>query len=523
VALIGWTTGNYQSINSTVGSTIFNSIKVIFCFVIIQNAAYFLFVNTFPNSEIRLQNKYVKAYVLISGILVILALLGVFFAGYAYDGNNFELKPSPLIALFLTHAIFSIFGGIGTLWYRLRQASGVVKNQLLYLIFASVLLMVVVPLTNFLLPLFLNNNMFVQFSPIYTLLFASIIGYAIVRQKLFDIRLIVARSVAYILILATITSIYTGSVFVVSSLIFHQSFRNREVELITYVLLAVILAFTFQSIRRFIDRATNELFYRDTYDTQSVLDKLGDIIVGNISTHKIEREALDILKSAVQPTYMTFLMLDSAKKLSLAGVEGERWQSGDSEPLQAALKKIGDEIVVEEELEEGNNLKDILRKEEINLAIALITTNKTIGYLVAGPKKSGNPYTSQDKGLINIAANELAIALQNAQRFEEIQAFNETLQDKIGDATRELKSTNKKLVELDEAKDEFISMASHQLRTPLTSIKGYISMMIEGDMGKLNDQQKTALKEAFTSSQRMVFLIADFLNVSRIKTGACTT
>jgi signal transduction histidine kinase len=62
-------------------------------------------------------------------------------------------------------------------------------------------------------------------------------------------------------------------------------------------------------------------------------------------------------------------------------------------------------------------------------------------------------------------------------------------------------------------------MASHQLRTPLTSVKGYISMLMEGDAGKISHQQKKMLDEAFSSSQRMVYLIADLLNVSRLRTG----
>ena len=83
----------------------------------------------------------------------------------------------------------------------------------------------------------------------------------------------------------------------------------------------------------------------------------------------------------------------------------------------------------------------------------------------------------------------------------------------------ELKRTNKKLKELDSAKDEFISMASHQLRTPLTTIKGYLSMVLEGDAGKLNKEQHQFIDQAFGSSQRMVYLIADLLNVSRLNTG----
>lgn len=93
------------------------------------------------------------------------------------------------------------------------------------------------------------------------------------------------------------------------------------------------------------------------------------------------------------------------------------------------------------------------------------------------------------------------------------------LQKQIEAATRELQEANDELRRLDETKDEFVSMASHQLRTPLTSIKGYLSMVLEGDAGELNDDQRKLLSEAFTSSERMVRLIGDFLNVSRLQNG----
>jgi len=142
-----------------------------------------------------------------------------------------------------------------------------------------------------------------------------------------------------------------------------------------------------------------------------------------------------------------------------------------------------------------------------------------VGYLIVGIKKSGNAYSNQDLQILEIIADEVAIAVQNTLRFEEIAQFNITLQKRIEDATARLQKTNEKLVALDEAKDEFISMASHQLRTPLTSIKGYLSMLQEGDAGELNEQQHNFVDQAFLSSQRMVYLIADLLNVSRLKTG----
>lgn len=83
----------------------------------------------------------------------------------------------------------------------------------------------------------------------------------------------------------------------------------------------------------------------------------------------------------------------------------------------------------------------------------------------------------------------------------------------------QLKKSNAKLRMLDRTKDDFISMASHQLRTPLTSVKGYVSMVLDGDAGKVNELQKKLLNQSFLSSQRMVYLISDLLNVSRLRTG----
>lgn len=74
--------------------------------------------------------------------------------------------------------------------------------------------------------------------------------------------------------------------------------------------------------------------------------------------------------------------------------------------------------------------------------------------------------------------------------------------------------------ELDDAKDEFISLASHELRTPMTAIKGLTSMIIHGDYGSYNEQLKRPLENISISSDRQIRLINDLLDVSRIQTGS---
>lgn len=76
-----------------------------------------------------------------------------------------------------------------------------------------------------------------------------------------------------------------------------------------------------------------------------------------------------------------------------------------------------------------------------------------------------------------------------------------------------------KAKEVDQAKSEFVSLASHQLRTPLTSINWYTEAILNGDIGAINAQQKEYLSEVSSASHRMVTLVSSLLNVSRIDMG----
>lgn len=72
---------------------------------------------------------------------------------------------------------------------------------------------------------------------------------------------------------------------------------------------------------------------------------------------------------------------------------------------------------------------------------------------------------------------------------------------------------------LETAKDEFISLASHQLRTPLTSIRLFVEMLLKNQLGDLNKSQHRYLKMIDISTQRMIRLVSDMLNISRIELG----
>ena len=91
--------------------------------------------------------------------------------------------------------------------------------------------------------------------------------------------------------------------------------------------------------------------------------------------------------------------------------------------------------------------------------------------------------------------------------------------ERVEQLADQLAHANSQLRELNRQKTEFLSIASHQFRTPLTAIKGYSSMVLEGSFGELSDKVRGAVDRVYQSSEHLVTVIDDFLDVSRIELG----
>jgi len=95
-------------------------------------------------------------------------------------------------------------------------------------------------------------------------------------------------------------------------------------------------------------------------------------------------------------------------------------------------------------------------------------------------------------------------------------------QEKISLGEKAIKKAREELErqkEVDKMKSDFVAMASHQLRTPLTSLKWYSEMLLGGDAGELNSKQKKYIGELYQGNERMIDLVRNLLNISRIEMG----
>jgi signal transduction histidine kinase len=412
----------------------------------------------------------------------------------------------PLFLLYLLTVILTLI--VMLVRQRKLSAHGAITRQQLDVVTIGFALFVVSGLlTNLILPTLSNSPWPSEFAPLGSAILASALFYAVGKHQLFDVRFFVVRAAAYLTTLFVMTILCILPIVLVFGhfLDFHTTF----VELAVIALCSVSLFYILQYLQRLFDKVTTKVFFRYYYDPQVVLDELSDALIRTVDTDTLRKRTAEILKKALRPNDITYVLVaDGLKDRELA----TRLNRYINTPLPS-------NVVDAEELVGDNHLYADLRHEGVALVVCLRTTEEVLGYILLGYKRSGEAYDSRDRRLLGLAADEIAISFQNLLRFEEIQKFNMTLQEKVNSATKQLRRTNSHLRELDTAKDDFISMASHQLRTPLTSVKGYISLVLDGDGGSLNANQRKLLEQAFRSSQQMVYLISDLLNLSRINTG----
>lgn len=174
------------------------------------------------------------------------------------------------------------------------------------------------------------------------------------------------------------------------------------------------------------------------------------------------------------------------------------------------------EVVVNHAWKSTANLADIWKNEidhntldklateshiKTVLAYPLVTQDKTIGMLILGLNRSYEDLSQSEQDSITSLIDVVAVALDKALLYEQLQ------------------DANTQLLALDKARAEFISIASHQLRTPPATIKWYLGAILAGDFGVLADDLTAALKRTNVTNEAQISTIDDLLNASRIERG----
>lgn len=145
---------------------------------------------------------------------------------------------------------------------------------------------------------------------------------------------------------------------------------------------------------------------------------------------------------------------------------------------------------------------------QASVVAPIVAKGKALGVLVVGVAKTSEMITEDEQELIQGFTDIVAIAVENSKLYSKLEI-----------ASAELATANDKLKDLDRLKDEFVSVAAHALRSPMTAIKGYLSMVLEGDSGVITDRTKQFLQGAFDGNNRLIRLVNHMLDISRIESG----
>ncbi|MBX7223813.1 MAG: GAF domain-containing protein [Blastocatellia bacterium] len=178
------------------------------------------------------------------------------------------------------------------------------------------------------------------------------------------------------------------------------------------------------------------------------------------------------------------------------------------------------------------NLEEFAIKGWLDIPI-VSRTGQVVGVLDIRRPEGRAPFTEADQGLLESLAHQAAVAIENAELYGEVEARKTQLEEKnfeleeknmlIGEAMRELeklyqneRQVTQTLQELNQMKTNFMVVTSHEMRTPLTVLKGYTETLLDGLFGPLTDMQRASVSACHTMVERMVLNFEGFLEMLKI-------
>ncbi len=362
------------------------------------------------------------------------------------------------------------------------------------------------------------------FSYISGVLFTMILAYAIVAHHLMDIKLVLRQSFVY---LAPLTIILTG--YTIVEFIFTKFYFADWINTTANVFIFILAILIFIPLKNFFYKIANKYFFSSLYDSQEVITNLSNNLRSSLDINKICNLISKTLVDSFHSKAVGILIFNEKKNEYFVQHNfnfkiNQQKRFFNDKNLQNKFAKQNKILIIEEIknslfYKKSKSTIDLLTNLEIEILAPLNIKNKMIGLIVLGAKESGDIYNQEDLKVLQVIGSQTAIVLQNSLLYQKSLRFSEKLKKEVSKATKDLREANVKLKKLDKAKTEFVSITSHQLRTPLTGIKGYLSMFLDGDFGELKPEQKKIMIDIFNNSNRLVRLINIFLNVSRIESG----
>jgi hypothetical protein len=394
-----------------------------------------------------------------------------------------------------------IFGSLIFLLYKYYRSQGIDRLRLKYVLLGLAFMLIPSVTSNLILPLFFKTQSFNTIGPVSSTFMVIAMSYTILRYHLLDIWIVVRLGTIFTILFGVISAIYAG----VTSMLSQYIGGNWSA-----VLASVIIVFTFEPLKKFIENKTDKFFFRKHYQTDEVINELTDIVHrADLELKKIISMFSDILEQYFKVNIAAIAIL--TPKGTFVGNpvidhEFQQFELGIENPLVKFFEQNYNFILNRDEIIRGarsgelhievNGIEYVPAAYEelvrLNFAIAIPIeyAGKLIGIYFIGDKKSGDPFSYQDLQLLDHLTGEVGALINNARQYEDLKR-------------------------LDEAKSNFISVVSHQLRTPLSAMRWTTELLLSGDIDKKTQQE--FLKDTYKNSIFMIYHLDDMLTALDIE------
>lgn len=500
--------------------------------VVPQTTFFYLLIKTYPRATLPLSGMTTVMLMTFTILVMVLASTPLVFSGV--EGAGADAKPvrGPAIPIFAIFTIGLVTAGIYELLKKNMQAKGIEKTQLRYLLLGvSTMFALLIGLV-FVNVAFFDNTRYVIYAPLFTLPFVSLTAYTIIRHRLMDIRAAIFRGLSLSILVGAVLSIYALLLVFAVPLVAEATGLRADMLAVAAALVTIPLA---RYVQQTLTRLTDRFLFQGKPDYQRELVVLSQRLSSTINIEDVTDTVVAALGGLIRiRSAIIFLKNPSTQELepqATAGKPPVHFHLDKDHPLVEYLHHTAGPVVKDELpllRERERSLPRIARFEEVESAMTwldaavvlpLFVKRQLTGLIALGDKLSGEPYLQDDITFLAALAPQAATALENARLYKESLEFGQRLKIEVERATYKLAVANEQLRNLDKAKSEFLSVASHQLYTPLTALRGYLSMLREGEFGRIAKPQQPVIVILEQSAERLIELIRELLDISRIESG----
>ena len=357
------------------------------------------------------------------------------------------------------------------------------------------------------LPIVIWNNPFIREELILLFVCSVPITFAvaIIKYHIFDIDYILNRSIVYLIVISFLTLIYIALLSIIVSNV------SSESKTIFSVISAVLIAILFQPIKNKVQLYVDKKFFRVNYDFKKALNLFLNSIQNFYQLKPLANYLVEEINKLIPLEKIGYCEYDKkSKRLKLIvhknfeELEGKSLFVKDETLAKEFFRVAADQKSIEPEAEVSLIYQKTLLRWNISLVVPIKShKGELFGVMIFGRKKFGTKYSVEDIELLK------AIGVQTASVVERIKLQEEIITEKL---------EAEKQIELNRQKSLFVSSVSHDLKTPLTSIKLFTEKIMEEEKN-ISDKTLRNLKIINGESDRLTRLINNVLDFSKIEKG----